>query len=106
MGFEMIKHTVESENVPYVDLVLADSEKVLGKLIISLASLIALRSWKQGLRTFDQTRRHGEDAHQKRAILRSAYHAALGDRNKFLYQLSAPLPKVGSDALTAKKEGA
>jgi hypothetical protein len=84
MRNEISKPTVKSEDVPNIKLVLADPEKVLGKLIISLPSLIPLRSWKEDLRTFDQTRRHGEDAHQKCAILRTAYHAALGDRNKFL----------------------
>jgi len=89
----MTKPTVKSEDVPDVELVLANSEKVLGKFIVSLAGLIALRRWKEGLRTFDQTRRHGEDAHQECAILSSAWQAALGDRDKFLRQPSAPLPR-------------
>ena len=89
----MTKPTIKSEDVPDVELVLADSEKVLSNLVVSLAGLIALRSWKEGLGTFDQTRRHREDAHQECAILRSADQTTLGDRDKFLRQPSALLPR-------------
>lgn len=67
-----------------VKLVFAGSQQVLSKFKVRLASLIMLRSWKKAFGTFDQTKRYGEDAHQKSSILSRADQASLGDSDEFL----------------------
>lgn len=76
-----------------IELVFAGSQQILSKFRVRLADLLALRRREEWFGAFDQTYRHGEDAHQESSILSRADQASLGDRDEFLSQSLAMLSR-------------